>query len=457
MQGRTNRQRAVVRAACATAAALALSAPIASAQQPGGETQLRSTLAAQMAQGPAAAGAYVVDLTDGHVVFDDRSGDKRLSASVTKLYTTSTALMELGPRARLATRVLGAGRRAGTTWVGDLYLRGGGDFTFGTAAFARKAYGSSASVERLATALRRSGLRRIHGSVFGDTSLFRDNGGTPFGLVLCSDPLFGRRCPYGPAGKLERPMPNGPRTPIGFDRGLRNATGAEPQRRPARFAARGLVRALREARITVDGRAGAARTPASARTLAATRSPTVARLVQLINRPSDNYAADTMLRVLGARVARDGSRAGGARVVSRTIARRFGLAPEIRTGSGETILDRTSPRELVQLLIRMRARPEGRAFARSLSLAGESGTLLRLHGTVADGRCQLKDGTRVDPDQPNTTLNITGYCHSLGGRTFAFAVMMNGMPLEFVPPDRIVSPAYALQDAIVEALAGYPG
>jgi D-alanyl-D-alanine carboxypeptidase/D-alanyl-D-alanine-endopeptidase (penicillin-binding protein 4) len=35
--------------------------------------------------------------------------------------------------------------------------------------------------------------------------------------------------------------------------------------------------------------------------------------------------------------------------------------------------------------------------------------------------------------------------------------MMNGMPLEFVPPDRIESPAYALQDTIVKALAGYGG
>jgi serine-type D-Ala-D-Ala carboxypeptidase/endopeptidase (penicillin-binding protein 4) len=59
--------------------------------------------------------------------------------------------------------------------------------------------------------------------------------------------------------------------------------------------------------------------------------------------------------------------------------------------------------------------------------------------------------------QPNTTLNISGYCTSVSGRTFAFAVMMNGMALEFVPPDRIVSPAYALQDAIVTALAGYQG
>jgi D-alanyl-D-alanine carboxypeptidase/D-alanyl-D-alanine-endopeptidase (penicillin-binding protein 4) len=457
MRRRTNRNGAALWIASAIAATLTLSAPLASAQGQSPEDGLRSAIAEQMAQGPAAAGAYVVDLTDGHVVLDDRADLKRLSASVTKLYTTSTALLELGRRTRVSTSVLGTGRRDGATWNGDLYLRGGGDFTFGTAAFARKAYGSHATVERLAAALRRSGLRRIRGRVFADASLYSDNGGSPFTLVLCADPLFGRGCPYGPAGRLERPIPNGPRTPIGFDRGLRSATGTAPQRRPAKFAARGLIRALRAAGISADGRASAAPAPEDAPRLATTRSPSVARLAQLINRPSDNYAADSMLRLLGARVAGLGDDAGGARVVSQTIARRFGLAPEIRTGSGETILDRTSPRELVQLLIGMRARPEGRAFARSLSLAGRNGTLLRFAGSVAEGRCQLKDGTRVDPVQPNTTLNITGYCTSVSGRTFAFAVMMNGMPLEFVPPDRIESPAYALQDAIVKALAGYQG
>jgi D-alanyl-D-alanine carboxypeptidase/D-alanyl-D-alanine-endopeptidase (penicillin-binding protein 4) len=455
MRRRTNRKSATLWGAGAVAALLVL--PAAASAQAMSEDQLRTSIAAQMAQGPGAAGAYVVDLSDGHVVLDDRGAEKRLSASVTKLYTTATALTELGPRTRVSTTVRGTGRRDGGTWNGDLYLRGGGDFTFGTKSFARKAYGSRASVERLAAALRRSGLRRIRGRVLADASLYTDNGGTPFELVLCPDPLFGPGCPYGPAGKLERPIPNGPRTPIGFNRGLRSATGTAPQRRPAKFAARGLIRALRAAGIRVDGRAGAATTPEDAPTLAATRSPTLARLAQLINRPSDNYAADSMLRLVGALVAADGSRAGGARVVSRTIGREFGISPEIRTGSGETILDRTSPRELVQLLIGMRARPEGRAFARSLSLAGRNGTLLRFAGSAAEGRCQLKDGTRVDPQQPHTTLNISGYCTSLSGKTFAFAVMMNGMPLEFVPPDRIVSPAYALQDAIVNALAGYRG
>jgi D-alanyl-D-alanine carboxypeptidase/D-alanyl-D-alanine-endopeptidase (penicillin-binding protein 4) len=455
MRTRTTQWRAAAATAGAVSALLAL--PIGASAQGTPEEQLRSALAAQMAQGPAAAGAYVVDLSDGHVVFDDRSEARRLSASVIKLYNTATALLELGPSTRVSTRVLGTGRRSGSTWNGNLYLRGGGDFTFGTASFARKAYGSRASVERLARTLRRSGLRRIHGRVLGDATLYSDNGGSPFQLVLCSDPLFGPDCPYGPAGNLERPIPNGPRTPIGLNRGLRDATGAKLQRRPARFAARTLIRALRRVGIRVDGGAGSGRAPELTPTLASTPSPTIARLAALVNKPSDNYAADSLLRLIGADVAEQGSGPGGARVVSQTVQREFGIAPEIVTGSGETVRDRTSPRELVALLTGMRTRPEGAAFTRSLSLAGRNGTLLRFAGSVAEGRCELKDGTRVDPEQANTTLNISGYCTSLSGKTFAFAVMMNGMPLEFVPPDKIESPAYALQDAIVKALAGYQG
>jgi serine-type D-Ala-D-Ala carboxypeptidase/endopeptidase (penicillin-binding protein 4) len=195
-----------------------------------------------------------------------------------------------------------------------------------------------------------------------------------------------------------------------------------PQRKPAKFAARKLIRELEDRGVEVDGRAGARETPDSARRLAETRSPAVARLAALINRPFDNYAADTMLRVLGAQVADNGSCAGGAQVIAAQIRRLFDIEPEIETGSGETIEDRTSPRKLVAPLMGMRDLPEAEAFEDSLSQAGRSGTLLRFKGTIAEGRCALKDGTRVDAVQANTTLNITGYCRSVSGRTFAFAV-----------------------------------
>ena len=153
---------------------LVLASP-ALALDPDPEGQLRDALLAQMAQGPANSGAYLVDLTDGHVVLDDRGDIRRQAASINKLYTTSAALLRLGPNARLSTRVLGTGRRVGRTWRGDLYLRGGGDFTFGRASFARTANGGGGSVEALAAALRRSRITRVRGTVFGDSSLFSNS------------------------------------------------------------------------------------------------------------------------------------------------------------------------------------------------------------------------------------------------------------------------------------------
>jgi serine-type D-Ala-D-Ala carboxypeptidase/endopeptidase (penicillin-binding protein 4) len=434
----------------------ALVASTALGQAAHGERALRSALAAQLAQGPRDEGAYVVDLSNGHVVFSDRGGVPLPTASLMKLFTTSTALLRLGSDARLTTRVFATGMRTGTTWTGNLYLRGGGDFTFGTASFDRGAYGGGSTVQSLAAAIRRSGVRRIRGSVYGDASLFTDGTGSPFELVLCSKPLFGPGCPYGPAGRFERPIPNGPRTSISFNRGLANATSARPQQRPAQFAARALISALKADGVQVNGGAGARSTPTLATPIAATQSPTLARLITFTNRPSDNYAADVLLRDLGARVEGQGSGVAGAIAVTDTM-RRFGLHPQVVSGSGETVRDMASPGDVVGLLRRMHGLPEGTAFEHSLSQAGRNGTLARLAGTTAAGRCALKDGTRLDQQQSRNTLNLSGYCRSASGRQFAFAVMMSGVPLKFVPPDQLVSPAYALEDRFVEDLADFRG
>jgi serine-type D-Ala-D-Ala carboxypeptidase/endopeptidase (penicillin-binding protein 4) len=429
--------------------------PAGLAAGPTSESELRDAIAAQMAQAGPTAGAYVVDLSSGRAVFDDRSTIRRVPASLEKLYTTTTALIRLGPRARLSTPVLGAGRRDGATWRGDLYLRGAGDFTFGSASFVRRAYGTGSTVENLAASLRRSGIRRVTGSVLADDTLFRESKRVEFSLLLCSNPLFGPGCPYGPAGGFQRPMPNGPLTAISFNRALANATSARVQRDPVLSAARALAGALRRSGIRVDGAAGKGRTPRGARVLATTRSPNVARLALVTNHPSDNYAAETLFRVLGARFGSSGSRAGGARVVSREVARLFGLRPTVYNGSGESPLNRTSPREVVGLLTAMQRRPERRAFEQSLGIVGRTGTFATHdQGTVAEGRCIVKDGTLT---APITVASVAGYCDSVGGKRFAFAVMTNGMPVDFAPPFGIASPVFPLEDRILEALAGYSG
>ena len=216
-----SRSRRIAVIAGIVAGLYALFASTALAQPAHTERALRATLAAQLAHGPPERGRLSwSDLSNGHVVFSDRGGASLPTASLMKLFTTSTALLRLGGDARLSTRVFACGSRRGRTLNGSLYLRGGGDFTFGSASMDRGAYGTGSTVQSLAAAIRRSGVRRIRGSVYGDASLFTDGPGTPFELALCPKPLFGPGCPYGPTGQFSRPIPNGPRTAISYNRGL---------------------------------------------------------------------------------------------------------------------------------------------------------------------------------------------------------------------------------------------
>ena len=87
--------------------------------------------------------ATCVDLDTGQTLFSQAPNTGRLPASVEKLYTTSTALLRLGPNATFTTSVLGVGSRdPDGVWDGTLYLRGGGDPTFGSVGFDQSWYGT---------------------------------------------------------------------------------------------------------------------------------------------------------------------------------------------------------------------------------------------------------------------------------------------------------------------------
>ena len=66
-------------------------------------------------------------------------------------------------------------------WDGNLYLRGGGDPTFGTSSFIRAHYGGEgASVSSLVEQLARlDGIHRVTGSIEGDESYFDSLRGEP--------------------------------------------------------------------------------------------------------------------------------------------------------------------------------------------------------------------------------------------------------------------------------------
>jgi D-alanyl-D-alanine carboxypeptidase/D-alanyl-D-alanine-endopeptidase (penicillin-binding protein 4) len=377
-----------------------------------------------MRQAGAFSGAEVADLTTGQTLYIHHQNVARLPASVEKLFTTSTALERFGVGARLTTAVLGAGHLAHGTWHGPLYLRGGGDPTFGTAGFDHRAYGTGATVQTLVAGLRARGITSLRGPIIADASRFDSLAGTP-----------------AEHGHLSTEVEGG-LSALAFDRDWANADGTELFRNPAMDAGDGLVAALRAGGIHLPRHQAVrtGRTPSGAIQLAAVQSPTIGRLVALTNSPSDNFFAETLLKDLGARFGGAGSTAAGAGVVRGEMQSVFDIDPRLNDGSGLSRFDRTTPAQVVSLLSQMQPNA---AFTGSLAVAGVSGTLVdENRHTYAQRRCTGKTGTLHD------VSNVVGYCHAQDGHLLAYAFLMNG-----VDPDA----AHPIQDRMQVAVARYDG
>jgi D-alanyl-D-alanine carboxypeptidase/D-alanyl-D-alanine-endopeptidase (penicillin-binding protein 4) len=413
-----------VRRALALIVAVLALLPVAPAWGGAPETTLRRSLAGQMRAAGARSGALVVDLANGRTLFNVRADTARVPASNEKIFTTSSALIRFGPSGHLTTRVLGDGELEDDgTYRGNLYLRGGGDPTFGTASFIRAAYGSGASVSDLASRVDALGIQRVTGAVYGDETYFDAfRGGPSSGFAF--DPYIG-----------------GTLSGVAFNRGLTSSRGTAVQRRPGGFAADQLARALRAAGVRLSGRVAERSAPSGARLLASVSSPPMSTLIRLTNQPSDNFFAEMLLKGLGARFGGRGSTQAGAAVVRGTLGD-LGVRPQhVVDGSGLSRGDRTTPRAVVRLLDQLdRSTTLAPAFRGSLGVACRSGTLGgRMCRTAAAGRCRGKTGTL------SNVSALSGYC-DLSDRKIAFSIIMNNVN---------VSGARSLQDRMAAAIARY--
>jgi D-alanyl-D-alanine carboxypeptidase/D-alanyl-D-alanine-endopeptidase (penicillin-binding protein 4) len=406
-------------------ALLALAVPAAAASSPG-TRRLQRALRAQLRQAGRYSSALVVDATTGRTLFAQAPNTPRLPASVEKLYTTTAALLKLGPAARFATTVYGVGAAdAAGIWHGTLYLRGGGDPTFGGAAFDRAAYTTGATVQQLVGNLRRAGIRGVAGRIVGDESLFDSLRGTV-------------ATHFRPDLEYE-----GELSALAFDAGFTSADENALQPRPALFAAQQFAAALRAARLKLAKHIAVytGPTPPGARLLAKVSSPTLSTLVALTNSPSDNFFAEMLLKELGARFSGAGTTAAGAAVVRSVIAQRFALTPTLDDGSGLSRDDRTTATQVVALLRDMQ---DDQAFQDSLAVAGERGTMRHeMVGTRAAGNCRGKTGTLRD------VANLVGYCTAANGDELVFAFLENGLGNTYI--------GHLLEDHMGEALAAYAG
>jgi serine-type D-Ala-D-Ala carboxypeptidase/endopeptidase (penicillin-binding protein 4) len=396
------------------------------AGQPTPEAALQQALNPLMGDMGSNSGAYVVDLDTGQVLYSVAADTGRLPASVEKIYTTSTALLRLGPTATFATSVLGVGsQNPEGIWNGTLYLRGGGDPTVGAVGFDHAWYGTGTTMHTVVSALiRATGINAIDGRIVADQSYFDNRRGTP-------------ATGFGPNLEVEGQLGG-----LTFDRGFTSVQGTAFQSHPALYAGQQFASTMRAFGVKL-GRTPvtAGRTPTGATLLASVQSPPLSTLIALTNAPSDNYLAETLLKDIGARLGGAGTTAAGAAVVRAEMQSEFGITPRLNDGSGLSRYDSTSPIQVVTALERLAT---NRPFVNSLAVMGETGTLQDLaNKTVAQGNCVGKTGTLHD------VANQVGYCKARDGHTLVYAFLANGLG----DPNYV----HQIEADMAVKLAGYDG
>jgi len=374
------------------AAALVALLVVPAAQAGGSSLQARLARALQAKHvSPERTGAVVLDLQSGRTLFAQNPNLPLLPASNEKLATTYAALSALGPGFRIETDVLGDGAQSGATWSGDLVLKGYGDPTL-----------SSAEIASLAKQVAANGIHRVTGRVLGDESWFdarRTGVGWKSSFYLVESPAL---------------------SALIVDRGW---TGHAETPQPALWATQLFRTDLVRAGVTVHRGTALGVAPEDAVPLAEVQSKPVSSLVDFMDRNSDNFTAEMLMKEVGAVAGTAGTTAAGLRV-TRGLLSAAGIpltGVRMVDGSGLSLDDRWTPAALAALLRTMWHDPDvGPDLRAALPIAGKTGTLAdRMRKGAAHGVVRAKTGT---------TDNSSALSGFVGDR-YVFSVVENGWPV----------------------------
>ena len=356
-----------------------------------------------------ATGALVLDLRNGGLVYAKHADRPLRPASNEKLVVALAALDRLGPAARIPTRVFGRGSASESVWQGALILKGYGDPTL---------TGSDLAV--LAKRVRLSGIIKVTGKVLADETYFDTRRVAPG----WKPSYYKEECP--------------PLSALVVDKAKVLGRTVDT---PALAAARAFRRALTLAGVRVLRGAGVGAANDGDRLVSQVLSPSTAGLVRQMNRQSDNFVAEMLLKRLGARVLGRGKTAAGISV-AREVLRTRGVplaGVRLADGSGLSSYDRLTARAIAAILVTGWSDPGfRRPFVSSLPLAGVNGTLKdRLRSFPARGFVRAKTGTT------NRASTLSGFV----GTRYVFSVLQNGAPIPWLS-------ARQGQDRFVQILAG---
>lgn len=452
--------------------------------------RVTAAIAAQTKLARARIAVSVVDLATGNELVAQNADRAMSLASTAKLLTASAALAGLGGGFRWRTSVYGAEPDDKGVVAGALYVKGRGDPMLGVA-----------ELRALAADVAARGVRAVDrlvldGSYFDDvidpphfddqkteTAGFRapvasfgvarstitvkvvaDPGGRAT-VTLDPEPgdairLVNKGVTSVTQGRTRievavKPRPRHVELEVAGQ--IRWAEGSWEIRKrvpdPARFAGEILRRALIAHGVKVKARTiGNGLVPATAKLLAAHDSVPLTEVVRHMNKLSDNYLAECVMKTLGAETKTTPGPATWAdgRAALHAYLRKIGMPPTgYRVDNGSGLFDATevSAKQVTSLLrAAYKDYRVGPDLIASLPVGGVDGTLARRwHGRPAQGRVRAKTGTL------DKVSAIAGYLAIDSGHPLGFAVLVND-----IPPGQRAS-ARTAADEIVDALAAYLG
>ena len=453
------------------------------------------TLIDQAPTGMGWWGVKILYPRTGEVIYARNAGKMFMPASNMKMYTTAAALCLLGPQYRYATDFMTDGPiDQNGILQGDLIIRGSGDPTWSWRFFDGN-YDSL--MIRFVDSLKFHGITGITGNIIGDDNIFDDQvlgygwswddqtyyyaaqlSGLSFNENYIDFTILPDSLNPGKPVLLEAH----PQTSylnirndlitVDSDSSTEWDYGREPQTNDAWFEGNYRIQAGKsEEAITIHNptlftvhvlkeRLTAAGIMVQGNPLdvddlqdsldyaASTRlftyySHPLSDIISKVNRPSQNYIAETLQKTLGSSFGDAGSSRAG-RKVELMLFDSLGMDTEnlqLRDGSGLSRHNLVSPNTTTSLLQMMWDHPYRSYFMESLPLSGVSGTTRkRTLGTSAEGNVRAKTG------YIGYARALSGYTWTRSGEPIIFSIMVNHYTIS-------TSKVNDLQDRIVAILS----
>ncbi|MBT2679934.1 D-alanyl-D-alanine carboxypeptidase/D-alanyl-D-alanine-endopeptidase [Bacillus sp. ISL-35] len=418
----------------------------------------------------ALAGISIRSAEDGKLLYEHNGEIRMQPASVLKLFTAAASLSVLGEDYRFTTEVLTAGKIAGSTLSGDLYLKGGGDPTLLPADFAE-----------MAKKLKKKGILKIDGDVVTDDSWYDDirysedltwndehqyygaqisaltaspNQDYDAGTVIVS--ISPGKKDTAAKISLEpdtdfvtivnetKTVENKGKQNIHIEREhgtntivVKGTIPADSQALrewvavwdPTRYAGTLFKKALEDQGIQIVGKIKDGEATDDMPVLIFHKSMPLADLMVPFMKLSNNGHAEALVKELGKAVHGDGSWEKGLEVMAEEL-KSFGIDTHqilIRDGSGISHVNLIPANEITKLLYEVQGEKWFPVFKDSLPAAGAKDRMVG--GTM---RNRLKEEAKLVTVQAKTgsltgVSTLAGYVEKPGGETLIFTIMLNNL------------------------------